>query len=153
MSIKFREITSLVVDPKFLRRTVDELVQIFIGQKIDYVVSVEARGFILGGAIAHQLSTGFIPIRKKGKLPYSTVSVECVEVELEANIDALKLNNKVVLIDDLIATGRTSEAAINLLQKLGAKVVAAGFVFELSEVCGRSKLEALGVSVEVLHRF
>ena len=118
---------------------------------------MEARGFILGGAVAHQLSAGFIPIRKKGKLPHSTVSIayslEYGVDEMEVHTDAVKPGEKVILIDDLIATGGTAEGATKLLQKMGAEVVAACFVIDLPELGGRAKLEALGVPVRTLIAF
>src|SRR6201999_1960091 len=117
--------------------------------KIDKVAGIEARGFILGGAVAHQLCTGFIPIRKKGKLPHKTVSIayslEYGIDEMEMHEDALIAGEKVILVDDLIATGGTAEGAVKLLQKLGAEVVAACFVIDLPELGGAKKIEALGV--------
>jgi adenine phosphoribosyltransferase len=122
--IQFRDITTLLGDARSFRRAVDELVQPFAGQKVDQIAGIEARGFILGGAVAHQLSAGFIPIRKKGKLPHITVSVayslEYGLDEIEIHQDAIQPGEKVLLIDDLIATGGTATGAIELLRKLGA---------------------------------
>ena len=155
--IMFRDITTLLGNARAFRRAVDELVQPFAGSKIDQVAGMEARGFILGGAVAHQLSAGFIPIRKKGKLPHSTVSsaysLEYGVDEMEVHTDAVKPGEKVILIDDLIATGGTAEGATKLLQKMGAEVVAACFVIDLPELGGRAKLEALGVPVRTLIAF
>ena len=155
--IMFRDITTLLGDPQAFRRAVDELVQPFAGRKIDKVAGIEARGFILGGAVAHQLSVGFIPIRKKGKLPHKTVAVEyALEYGtdvVEMHLDACAAGEKVMLIDDLIATGGTALAAIQLLKKVGAEVVAAGFVIDLPELGGADKLRAAGVPVQALIEF
>jgi adenine phosphoribosyltransferase len=155
--IMFRDITTLLGNARAFRRAIDELVQPFAGSKIDQVAGMGARGFILGGAVAHQLSAGFIPIRKKGKLPHTTVSIayslEYGVDEMEVHTDAVKPGEKVVLIDDLIATGGTAEGATKLLQKMGAEVVAACFVIDLPELGGRAKLEALGVPVRTLIEF
>ena len=155
--IMFRDITTLLGNARAFRRAIDELVQPFAGSKIDQVAGMEARGFILGGAVAHQLSAGSIPIRKKGKLPHSTVSIayslEYGVDEMEVHTDAVTPGEKVILIDDLIATGGTAEGATKLLQKMGAEVVAACFVIDLPELGGRAKLEALGVPVRTLIAF
>ena len=155
--IMFRDITTLLGDPRAFRRAVDELVQPFSGTKIDKVAGMEARGFILGGAVAHQLSAGFIPIRKKGKLPHATVSIayslEYGIDEMEIHEDALVKGERVILVDDLIATGGTATAAVQLLQRLGAEVVAAVFVIDLPELGGAVKLRALGVPVLSLMAF
>jgi adenine phosphoribosyltransferase len=155
--IVFRDITTLLGDARAFRRAVDELVQPWAGMKIDKVAGIEARGFILGGAVAHQVSAGFIPIRKKGKLPHKRVSVtyalEYGEDEIEMHADALVKGERVVLVDDLIATGGTAEAAIKLLRQLGAEVLAACFVIDLPELGGAAKLRALGVPVRTLVSF
>ncbi len=155
--IMFRDITTLLGDARAFRRAVDELVQPFAGQKIDAVAGMEARGFILGGAVAHQLSAGFIPIRKKGKLPHTTVSVayslEYGVDEMEMHEDAIKPGEKVLLIDDLIATGGTATGAVQLLRQLGADVIAACFVIDLPELGGADKIRALGVPVRALLAF
>jgi adenine phosphoribosyltransferase len=155
--IMFRDVTTLLGNARAFRRAIDELVQPFAGSKVDQVAGMEARGFILGGAVAHQLSAGFIPIRKKGKLPHTTVSIayslEYGVDEMEVHTDAVKPGQKVILIDDLIATGGTAEGATKLLQKMGAEVVAACFVIDLPELGGRAKLEALGVPVTTLIEF
>src|SRR5256714_3651978 len=117
--IMFRDITTLLGDARAFRRAVDELVQPWAGAKIEKVAGMEARGFILGGAVAHQLSAGFVPIRKKGKLPYATVriaySLEYGLDEMEMHRDAVSPAERIILVDDLIATGGTAEAAVELL--------------------------------------
>jgi len=155
--ILFRDITTLLGNARAFRRAVDELVQPFAGGKVDQVAGIEARGFILGGAVAHQLSAGFIPIRKKGKLPHDKVSIayslEYGVDEMEVHKDAITPGQSVILIDDLIATGGTAVAAAKLLQGLGAHVEAACFVIDLPDLGGRAKLEALGVPVRTLLAF
>jgi adenine phosphoribosyltransferase len=155
--IMFRDITTLLGDARSFRRAVDELVQPFAGQKIDAVAGMEARGFILGGAVAHQLSAGFIPIRKKGKLPHTVVSVayslEYGLDEMEMHQDAVKPGERVLLIDDLIATGGTATGAVQLLRQMQADVVAACFVIDLPELGGADKIRALGLPVRSLVAF
>ncbi|HXY57563.1 MAG TPA: adenine phosphoribosyltransferase [Methylocystis sp.] len=155
--ILFRDITTLLGDARAFRRAVDELVQPWCGAKIDKVAGMEARGFILGGAVAHQLSAGFVPIRKKGKLPHKTVTVSyALEYgidEMEMHEDALAAGEKVILVDDLIATGGTAAGAIQLLKQTGAEVVAACFVIDLPDLGGAKKIEALGVPVRSLVSF
>jgi len=155
--IMFRDITTLLGDARAFRRAVDELVHPYAGMKVDKIAGIEARGFILGGAIAHQLSAGFIPIRKKGKLPHDTVrvaySLEYGIDEMEMHKDAVQPGEKVILVDDLIATGGTAEGAVKLLTQMGAEIVAACFVIDLPELGGRAKLEALGVEVNTLIAF
>ena len=155
--ILFRDITTLLGDARAFRRAVDELVHPFAGTKIDKVAGIEARGFILGGAIAHQLSTGFVPIRKKGKLPHKKVSIgyslEYGIDEMEMHADAITPGERVVLVDDLVATGGTAEAAVKLLQQLGAEIVVACFVIDLPDLGGAKKIEALGVPVRTLIAF
>src|SRR5437016_7474551 len=155
--IMFRDITTLLGDARAFRRAVDELVQPWAGMKIDKVAGIEARGFILGGAVAHQVSAGFIPIRKKGKLPYKRVSIgyslEYGIDEMEMHEDALEEGERVILVDDLIATGGTAEGAVTLLRKLGANVLAACFVIDLPELGGADKLRKLDVPVRTLITF
>ena len=155
--ILFRDITTLLGDAKAFRRAVDELIQPWAGLKIDKVAGIEARGFILGGAVAHQLSAGFVPVRKKGKLPSDTVSIAySLEYGLdvmEMHRDAVKPGERVILVDDLIATGGTAEGAVKLLHTLGANVVAACFVIDLPELGGAKKIEDLGVPVHALVTF
>jgi adenine phosphoribosyltransferase len=155
--IMFRDITTLLGDARAFRRAVDELVQPWSGTKIDKIAGIEARGFILGGAVAHQLSAGFVPIRKKGKLPHKVVSIgyslEYGVDEMEMHVDALAPGERVILVDDLIATGGTAGAAVKLMQKLGADVIAACFVIHLPDLGGAKKIEALGVPVRSLIAF
>jgi adenine phosphoribosyltransferase len=155
--IMFRDITTLLGNARAFRRAVDELVQPWAGMKIDKVAGIEARGFILGGAVAHQVSAGFVPIRKKGKLPHKRVSVtyalEYGEDEIEVHADALVAGERVVLVDDLIATGGTAEAAVKLLRQLGAEVLAACFVIDLPELCGAERLRKIDVPVSTLVSF
>jgi adenine phosphoribosyltransferase len=155
--ILFRDITTLLGDARAFRRAVDELVQPFAGLKIDKVAGIEARGFILGGAVAHQLSAGFIPLRKKGKLPHRTVQVEyALEYGLDAmemHHDAVNPGERVLLVDDLIATGGTAEAAVKLLRGGGAEIVAACFVVDLPDLMGADRLRTLGVEIFTLVPF
>ncbi len=155
--IVFRDITTLLGDARAFRRAVDELVQPFAGLKIAKIAGIEARGFILGGAVAHQLSAGFIPVPKKGKLPHETVSVtyqlEYGTDEIEVHKDAVKRGERVLLVDDLIATGGTAEAAVSLLSGLGAEVVAACFIVDLPDLGGADKVRRLGVPVRTLVSF
>ena len=139
------------------RRAVDELVQPWAGSKIDKVAGMEARGFILGGAVAHQVSAGFVPIRKKGKLPHTTVriaySLEYGIDEMEMHADAVQPGERVILVDDLIATGGTAEGAVKLLRQIGANVVAACFIVDLPDLGGAAKLRAMDVPVRTLMAF
>ncbi len=155
--IMFRDITTLLGDPRAFRRTVDELVNPWAGSKIDKVAGIEARGFIIGGAVAHQVSAGFVPIRKKGKLPHTTVriaySLEYGLDEMEMHEDALNKGDRVILVDDLIATGGTAEGAVKLLRNVGAQVVAACFIVDLPDLGGAAKLRALNVPVRTLVSF
>ncbi|HEY8574270.1 adenine phosphoribosyltransferase [Phenylobacterium sp.] len=155
--IMFRDITTLLGDARAFRRAVDELVQPFAGTKVDKVAGIEARGFILGGAAAHQLSAGFIPVRKRGKLPHRTIGVEyALEYgtdAIEMHADALAQGERVMLVDDLIATGGTALAAVDLLRKAGAEIVAAAFVIDLPELGGAERLRAAGVPVSTLVAF
>jgi len=155
--ILFRDITTLLGNPRAFRRTIDELVQPYAGLNVAKVAGIEARGFILGGAVAHQLSSGFVPIRKKGKLPHATVSIayslEYGIDEMEMHEDAVAPGERVILVDDLIATGGTATAAVQLLQKLGADVVAAVFVVDLPDLGGADRIRAMGVPVRTLVAF
>jgi adenine phosphoribosyltransferase len=155
--VMFRDITTLLGNARAFRRAVDELVQPWAGAKVDKVAGIEARGFILGGAVAHQLSAGFVPIRKKNKLPYETVriaySLEYGIDEMEMHRDGILPGEKVILVDDLIATGGTAEAAVKLMQQMGAEILAAIFVVDLPELGGAKRIEALGVPVRTLVAF
>lgn len=155
--IQFRDITTLLGNAGAFRRAVDELLQPWVGAKIDHVAGIEARGFILAGAMAHQLSAGFVPIRKKGKLPHRTVrvaySLEYGLDEVEMHTDAIAAGERLVLVDDLIATGGTAEAAVKLLRSLGAVLLGACFIVDLPDLGGARKLAALGVPVRTLVAF
>ncbi|MEO1199903.1 MAG: adenine phosphoribosyltransferase [Pseudomonadota bacterium] len=155
--IQFRDITTLLGNARTFRRAVDELVHPWAGAKIDKVAGIEARGFILGGAVAHQLSAGFVPIRKKGKLPHETVSIayslEYGIDEMEMHRDAIAPGETVLLVDDLIATGGTAEGAVKLLRRQSAEIVAAVFVIDLPDLGGAGKLRTLDVPVRTLLSF
>jgi adenine phosphoribosyltransferase len=155
--IMFRDITTLLGEARAFRTVVDQLVQPYAGIRIDKVVAIEARGFILGGAVAHQLSVGFAPVRKKGKLPWRTIG-QPYELEygvdtMEMHDDALKAGDQVLIVDDLIATGGTAIAAVRLIERLGAKAMGASFVIDLPDLGGAAKLRALGLGVEALCAF
>lgn len=155
--IMFRDITTLLGNPRAFRKAVDELVQPYAGVRIDKVAGVEARGFILGGAVAHQLSTGFVPVRKKGKLPWQVMGedydLEYGKDRIEIHTDAVSRGDHVVVVDDLIATGGTCFAAIKLLERAGAKVIGCLFVIDLPELGGADKICALGKEVTALVSF
>ncbi|MEZ5841934.1 MAG: adenine phosphoribosyltransferase [Hyphomicrobiales bacterium] len=157
--VMFRDITTLLADPAGLRGAVDELVWPFFKAKaqIDMIVGIEARGFILGGAVAHEMGRGFVPIRKKGKLPHKTIGQD-YELEygvdtIEIHADAIKPGDKVLLIDDLIATGGTAVAAIDLIHQSGGEIVAAAFVIDLPDLGGAQRLRDKGVAVHSLMEF
>ncbi len=155
--IMFRDVTTIFADPRGFRLAIDQLLHPYVGTDIDVIVGLEARGFILGGAIAHQLSLGFVPIRKKGKLPGKTIeqayTLEYGEAVMEVHDDALQPGQKVLLIDDLLATGGTAEAGIKLIERLGAQVIGCAFIIDLPDLGGRKKLEAMGMDVQVLCEF
>ena len=147
--ILFRDITTLLKDKDAFRKTINLLAKNYRNQNIDAVVAVEARGFILGGAVAHRLGAGFIPVRKKGKLPYETYSAT-YELEygtdtLEIHKDAFKKGERVLILDDLLATGGTTGAVIELIKKLGGEPVEAAFVIELEFLSGRGKIKGVPV--------
>jgi len=152
--IQFRDVTTLMGNPRAFRQAVDQLVQPYAGSKIDKVAGIEARGFILGGAVAHQLSAGFVPLRKKGKLPHHVIT-ESYELEygvdaMEMHTDAISPEDRVLLVDDLIATGGTALAAVKLLRKAGAKIAGAAFLVCLPELQGDSRLAEQGIDVSYL---
>jgi adenine phosphoribosyltransferase len=155
--IMFRDITTLLGDPRAFRTAVDQMVQPYAGIRIDKVAGIEARGFILGGAVAHQLSVGFVPIRKKGKLPWKTVSqdyqLEYGTDTMEAHADAFQPGENVLIVDDLIATGGTAFAAVKLIETLGAHAAGATFVIDLPDLGGLQKLRALGIPADALCTF
>ena len=150
--IQFRDITTLLQDPVGLRIAVEGLVEHFKGEKVDKVAGIEARGFILGGAVAVALGAGFVPVRKSGKLPHATIGkeydLEYGSDRIEIHVDAIAPGERVLLIDDLIATGGTALATAKLVEGLGGNVVGLAFLIELTFLEGRQKLE--GYSVESL---
>ena len=155
--IMFRDVTTLFADPRGFRICIDQLLHPYAGEQIDKVVGLEARGFIVGGAIAHQLSVGFVPIRKKGKLPGKTLSqdykLEYGDAIMEVHHDAIAAGEKILVIDDLLATGGTAEAGIKLIEQLGGDIIGCAFIIDLPELGGRAKLEALGMEVHSLCEF
>ena len=155
--ILFRDVTTLFADARGFRVAIDQLLHPFAGLQIDKVAGLEARGFILGGAVAHQLSVGFVPIRKKGKLPWRTISqdyeLEYGQATVEVHDDAIEAGEKVLIVDDLLATGGTAEAGIKLVERLGGEIVGCAFVVDLPDLGGRKKLEALGVPFHWLCEF
>ncbi len=155
--IQFRDITTLLKDPFGFRKLVDDLVQPFAGKRVDAVAGIEARGFIIGGAVAHQLSTGFIPVRKKDKLPWDTIGQD-YELEygtdrVEIHRDAVGEGETVLIVDDLLATGGTALATLDLLRQAGADIVGCSFVVDLPDLGGRTRREEQGVSVLTLVEF
>ena len=149
--IMFSDITTLLKDPVGLKICIDEFIQRYQAQDIDIVVGIDSRGFILGGAIAYLLGKGFVPVRKKGKLPAETekeeYALEYGTDTIEIHKDAIEKGQKVLIIDDLIATGGTALAAARLVKKLGGEVVEFGFIVDLPDLGGRKKLEEHGYSV------
>ncbi|MDR9427485.1 MAG: adenine phosphoribosyltransferase [Salibaculum sp.] len=155
--IMFRDVTTLFADPRGFRMAVDQLLHPYAGANIDVVVGLEARGFILGGAMAHQLGTGFVPIRKAGKLPGAVIEqpyqLEYGEAAMEMHDDAIAAGQTVLVVDDLLATGGTAEAGIRLIERLGGAVTGCAFVIDLPELGGRKRLDALGMEVHALCAF
>jgi adenine phosphoribosyltransferase len=155
--IMFRDITTLLKDPVGLRATVEELVRRYKDVKIDKIAGIESRGFILGAPLAYALGKGFIPIRKKGKLPAETIGhdyeLEYGTDRIEIHTDAISQGEKVLLVDDLIATGGTAEAACKLIETVGGHIVECAFVIDLPDVGGRARLEKLGQKVFALCEF
>ena len=155
--IMFRDITTLLADAKGLRKAIKAMAKPFQDQKIDAVAGIEARGFIVGGAIAERLGCGFIPIRKKGKLPWKTIGQEYaleygVDV-IEMHEDAVAHGQRILIVDDLIATGGTAEAAVKLIKRSGGIVVGASFIINLPDLGGVKRLDALGVDSHTLIAF
>ena len=143
--VVFRDVTPLVGDAEMLRFTVEQLVHPFVGVRVDAVAGMEARGFIFGALAAQELDAGFIPLRKPGKLPYDVQSVsyelEYGTASLEAHIDAINPGDRILLVDDLIATGGTASASCDLVERLGGDIVACAFVIELDDLEGRKRLQ------------
>ncbi len=155
--IMFRDITTVLKDPVGLRATIDELARRYKEVKIDMIAGVEARGFILGAPLAYALGVGFVPVRKKGKLPAETMGQD-YELEygtdrIEIHIDAISKGMRVLLVDDLIATGGTAEAAVILIEKMGGKIVECCFMIDLPDIGGRARLEKRGHKVFALCEF
>ena len=155
--IIFRDVTTLFGDAQGFRTAIDLLLHPYAGMRIDKVAALEARGFILGGAIAHQLSVGFVPIRKQGKLPGEVISeayeLEYAEAVVELHKDAILPGEQVLIVDDLISTGGTCEAGIKLVRRLGAEVIGCAFIVDLPDLGGRPRVEAMGVTVHTLCEF
>jgi len=155
--VMFRDITTLLKDPVGFRVTINELVNRYTGAKIDRVAAIEARGFIIGAALAYQLGVGFVPIRKKGKLPAETVGhdydLEYGTDRIEMHVDAVSQGERVLLVDDLIATGGTAEAACKLIESMGGTLVECCFVIDLPDLGGRARLEKHGQQVFALCEF
>ena len=153
----FRDITTLMQDAEGWRLVMESLVARYKGMKIDKIVGIEARGFIIGGALAQQLNLGFVPARKLGKLPHKTIRVE-YELEygkdtLEVHEDAIRPGDKILIIDDLVATAGTALATVALVEKCGGKVVECAFIVDLPDLQGRKKLEAKGYKTFSLVNF
>lgn len=155
--IMFRDITTLLKDPVGLRATVDELVRRYKDVKIDKIAGIESRGFILGAPLAYALGKGFVPIRKKGKLPAETIGhdyeLEYGTDRIEIHTDAISRGENVLLVDDLIATGGTAEAACKLIEKIGGHIVECTFIIDLPDIGGHARLEKLGHKVFALCEF
>jgi adenine phosphoribosyltransferase len=155
--VMFRDITTLLKDPVGFRVTINELVNRYTGQKIDRVAGIESRGFIIGAALAFQLGVGFVPIRKKGKLPAETIGhdyeLEYGTDRIEMHVDAISQGDKILLVDDLIATGGTAGAACKLIETMGGKIVECCFVIDLPDLGGRQRLEKQGQKVFALCEF
>ena len=152
--IQFKDITTLVRDPQAFRETVDRLVGEYAGTPVDIVAAIESRGFILAAPLAYRLGAGFVPVRKPGKLPAQSIresySLEYGTNTLEIHADAIQPGQRVLLVDDLLATGGSARAAINLLERLGGKVVGAAFLVELDSLGGRQKLQGYPV-ISLVH--
>jgi len=143
--VMFRDITTLLLDPEAFGETCDMLYERYREMEIDKVVAIDARGFIFGGVLAYKLNVGFVPVRKAGKLPYKTISesytLEYGENTVEVHIDAIEKNERILVVDDLIATGGTISAATKLVEKLGGIVVECVFLIELPDLKGRDKIK------------
>lgn len=155
--VQFRDITALLNDAAGFRLTVDEMAAPFAGSNIDAIVGIDARGFVFGGALAYKMGLPFAPVRKAGKLPGQTIRIayalEYGEAELEIHDDALHAGHHILLIDDLLATGGTAAAAIQLIERLGGHVSAAVFVIDLPDLGGRDRLDRMGIDVHALCTF
>jgi adenine phosphoribosyltransferase len=155
--ILFRDVTTLFGDAQGFKATLVRMAEPWRGEPIDAVAGIEARGFILGGALADRLGCGFVPIRKKGKLPWKTIGQEYtleygVDI-IEIHEDAIQSGSRILIVDDLIATGGTAEAAAKLVQRSGGTIVGAAFVVDLPDLGGRRRLEGTGIRCEALMEF
>ena len=155
--IMFRDVTTLFSDPQAFKAMIEQFNQQFSGVDIDYIGGIDARGFIIGAALALTRDVGFVPVRKKGKLPYDTISedyaLEYGTATLELHTDAVSARSKVLIVDDLIATGGTAIAAVNLFRKLNANVIGCAFLVDLPELGGADKLRLIDVPVTSLCAF
>ena len=155
--IMFRDVTTLFAEPQAFKAMIEQFNQQFNGVDIDYIGGIDARGFIIGAALALTRKIGFVPVRKKGKLPYDTISedyaLEYGTATLELHTDAVSAGSKVLIVDDLIATGGTAIAAVNLFRKLNANVIGCAFLVDLPELGGADKLRSIDVSVTSLCAF
>lgn len=155
--IMFRDVTTLLRDAEGFRETVKAMARPFEGTKVDAVAGIEARGFILGGAVADRLGCGFVPIRKKGKLPWTTIgqqyTLEYGVDTIEIHLDAIGHTERILIVDDLIATGGTAEAAVKLITRAGGEVAGATFIVDLPELGGMKLLESHGVRCHALMAF
>ncbi len=155
--ILFRDVTTLFGSAEGLHEAIEQTVAALIGIKVDKVAGLEARGFIMGGAVAQRLGVGFVPLRKKGKLPGKTITqdyeLEYGTATMEVHDDALEAGENVLLLDDLIATGGTAEAGIKLIEALGGTVVQSTFIIDLPDLGGADKIKAMGIPVHVLCAF
>lgn len=155
--IMFRDITTLLKDPIGLRTTIQEIIERYQTMKVDKVVGIESRGFIIGAPVAYALKVGFVPIRKQGKLPAETIGhdyqLEYGSDRIEIHADAIQRGERVLMVDDLIATGGTMEAAVKLVQEMGGDIIECCFVVDLSDVGGRARLEKQGQKVFALCKF
>ena len=152
--ILFHDITPVLQSAEYFRLLVDLLVYRYMGQKVDVVAGLDARGFIIGAALAYQLNVGFVPIRKKGKLPFDTVSqsyaLEYGEATVEIHTDAIKPGARVVVVDDLVATGGTMLAGVELIRKLGGEVIEAAAILEFTDLDGGKKIRESGAPLFTL---
>ncbi|WP_113913130.1 adenine phosphoribosyltransferase [Roseovarius dicentrarchi] len=155
--ILFRDVTTLLADADGLAMTIEQMSQPYLNTGIDRVIGLEARGFILGGAVAHRLGAGFVPVRKAGKLPGRVIaqsySLEYGEAVFELHEDAVQSGERVLIVDDLLATGGTATAGARLVRQLGGHIVACTFIVDLPDLGGRTRLEAMGLTVQTLCAF
>ena len=155
--VMFRDITTLLADPSGIRDTIDEFVKRYKGMKIDKIVAIESRGFLIGAPLAYLLDIGLVLLRKPGKLPYETISqdyeLEYGTDQIEVHIDAIDSGDKVLIVDDLIATGGTAEASVKLVQKMQAEIVECCFIVDLPDLGGSTRLKNLGQKIFTLCEF